>query len=304
MRLDPETKPAHDLAGQRAAVRIDYGYDDSGNRKAIDDVRILSGTRSLSIGLLLTMAYTGGLGVSNSGLYYAQQRYYDPHLGRWLTPDPIGFSGGLNLYAYPTNPINYADPSGLIELYPEGSGPSAELRAFRKEYRWPSASEEQMRAQIDWENNPTSNGDVVVHFVRRCPGTAYSGRLRGVTAGKPRLGGYPSGRSTYRGYYPPNAPPIFRRNLLPPSSIIGRPSAPGRAPLGKDGHPVEMHHVDQSPNVVDEYTRTDHRLGANYARNHTNTGQSPSCVNRTEWKNQREFIWEADLREGRFNGLP
>lgn len=135
MRLDPETNPAHDLAGQRAAVRIDYGYDDSGNRKAIDDVRILSGTRSLSIGLLLTMAYTGGLGVSNSGLYYAQQRYYDAHLGRWLTPDPIGFSGGLNLYAYAGNdPTGRVDPSGLL---PEDfwCGMTAEDRAVSVEAR-------------------------------------------------------------------------------------------------------------------------------------------------------------------------
>ena len=69
----------------------------------------------------LQHTYTGSLGVRNDGaalgLYYAQQRYYDPHLGRWLTPDPIGFSGGLNLYAYADNdPVNFIDPSGLAKL--------------------------------------------------------------------------------------------------------------------------------------------------------------------------------------------
>jgi len=70
----------------------------------------------------LQHTYTGALGVRNDsaalGLYYAQQRYYDPHLGRWLTPDPIGFSGGLNLYAGMGNsPVNYVDPSGLDRIW-------------------------------------------------------------------------------------------------------------------------------------------------------------------------------------------
>jgi RHS repeat-associated protein len=41
-------------------------------------------------------------------------RYYDPALGRWLTRDPIGYEGGLNLYAYCTgNPIGLVDPLGF-----------------------------------------------------------------------------------------------------------------------------------------------------------------------------------------------
>ena len=47
-------------------------------------------------------------------LLYLQQRYYDPDIGRFLTPDPIGFAGGLDLYAYCGNdPVNRMDPSGL-----------------------------------------------------------------------------------------------------------------------------------------------------------------------------------------------
>jgi len=49
-----------------------------------------------------------------SGLHYNWHRYYDPATGRYLTPDPIGFSGGdLNLYSYVfQNPVNLTDPSG------------------------------------------------------------------------------------------------------------------------------------------------------------------------------------------------
>ncbi len=41
-------------------------------------------------------------------------REYDPLACRFLTRDPIGYDGGINLYAYcENNPINFADPIGF-----------------------------------------------------------------------------------------------------------------------------------------------------------------------------------------------
>ena len=49
------------------------------------------------------------------GLMYLHARYYDPMLGRFLSPDPIARPGqNLNRYTYGLNdPINMLDPSGL-----------------------------------------------------------------------------------------------------------------------------------------------------------------------------------------------
>jgi RHS repeat-associated protein len=51
---------------------------------------------------------------AETGLHYNWHRYYDPKTGRYLTPDPIGLEGGVNLYVYVlNNPINRTDLLGL-----------------------------------------------------------------------------------------------------------------------------------------------------------------------------------------------
>lgn len=47
-------------------------------------------------------------------LYYYRLRYYDPLMRRFISRDPLGILGGLNLYAYTNNdPVNRVDPLGL-----------------------------------------------------------------------------------------------------------------------------------------------------------------------------------------------
>ncbi len=46
-------------------------------------------------------------------MVYYRARYYDPETGRFTQRDPIGLSGGTNLYAYALgSPTNYTDPMG------------------------------------------------------------------------------------------------------------------------------------------------------------------------------------------------
>ncbi|WP_413112311.1 RHS repeat-associated core domain-containing protein [Thaumasiovibrio sp. DFM-14] len=48
-----------------------------------------------------------------SGLHYNLTRYYDPVAGRFIQPDPIGVMGGVNVYQYAPNPIQWVDPLGM-----------------------------------------------------------------------------------------------------------------------------------------------------------------------------------------------
>lgn len=59
-------------------------------------------------------AFTGREWDPETGLYYYRARYYDAKVGRFISEDPIGFDGGVNLYAYVyDNPVIFTDPTGL-----------------------------------------------------------------------------------------------------------------------------------------------------------------------------------------------
>ena len=60
-------------------------------------------------------AYTGHFYHPQTGHHLALFRAYDPRTGRWLSQDPLGESGGLNLYGYMINdPLNGFDPDGRM----------------------------------------------------------------------------------------------------------------------------------------------------------------------------------------------
>ena len=90
------------LNDQNGYVVRKYDYDSFGNMKP----------EQRQTGQPYT--YTAREWDDETGLYYYRARYYDPAIGRFITRDPIGFKGGMNLYSYvQNNPVNFKDAKGL-----------------------------------------------------------------------------------------------------------------------------------------------------------------------------------------------
>lgn len=68
-----------------------------------------------------------------TGFIYFGRRYYEPATGRWMTPDPIGYDDGPNLYAYVKNrPLTVNDPYGLFGF--DGFGETSFARSTFGQY--------------------------------------------------------------------------------------------------------------------------------------------------------------------------
>ena len=96
-----------------------YAYDGYGNHIVLDE-NGKEDTSLTSIGHLNPFRYRGYYFDEESGLYYLNNRYYDPETGRFISPDILtildetkGQINGLNLYMYcRNNPIMYVDHNG------------------------------------------------------------------------------------------------------------------------------------------------------------------------------------------------
>lgn len=69
-----------------------------------------------------------------TGLHYNMYRYYDPCTARFLCTDPIGLSGGVNLYSYVPNPARWIDPLGLAGDIPLGGGWTGRVDRFNTSF--------------------------------------------------------------------------------------------------------------------------------------------------------------------------
>jgi RHS repeat-associated protein len=82
--------------------------------------------------------FAGGHYDADTKLVHFGARDYDPQLGRWTAKDPIGFAGGdTNTYVYVGNdPVNYADPSGLVLKHRGLDRAYAEASLYRRASQW------------------------------------------------------------------------------------------------------------------------------------------------------------------------
>jgi RHS repeat-associated protein len=51
-----------------------------------------------------------------TGWHYNRYRYYQPHTGRYASPDPLGLAPAPNPHTYPANPTTRVDPLGLAPI--------------------------------------------------------------------------------------------------------------------------------------------------------------------------------------------
>jgi RHS repeat-associated protein len=90
-----------------ATLAARYDYDLWGKRTVLD-----GGSAAET---LVLHGYTGHVYHSWSGLWLAPYRAYSSGIGRWISRDPIGEEGGINLYAYVENDaLHLMDPLGLM----------------------------------------------------------------------------------------------------------------------------------------------------------------------------------------------
>ncbi|WP_191630160.1 RHS repeat domain-containing protein, partial [Pseudomonas fluorescens] len=116
-----------DGKGPRKACPFYYQLDHLGTPQELTDYggEIVWSAKYNAYGKVTHLAFGGGEQLdqplrfqgqyfdNESGLHYNRHRYYDPEVGRYLTPDPVKLAGGLNQYRYALNPTGWVDPLGL-----------------------------------------------------------------------------------------------------------------------------------------------------------------------------------------------
>jgi RHS repeat-associated protein len=194
-------------------------------------------------------SYTGQAWLPELGMWYYKARMYSPTLGRFLQIDPIGYSDGMNAYAYVGgDPVNLIDPSGLA-----GENDPIVVTGHRG----------QCQAGSIQINNVCVRGDktsVVVYS-----GNTFSFNVAGIPAINKNLPCTASGHRITCTLPPP--PPCAPVSVLPASvgygagahALVGTPiaSASGSASTSKmyfsDGHAATTFTAGGAVAALDQY---------------------------------------------------
>ena len=114
--LTDHQNTVHGFVDASGIIVARYAYDAWGN--------VLSETVTASALAGNRYRFQGREYSALTGLYNFRARWYDPMTGRWLSKDPLGLNGGINLYEFCKNtPANFVDPSGLKTEKPEENKP-------------------------------------------------------------------------------------------------------------------------------------------------------------------------------------
>jgi len=122
-----------------------YNFDSEGNVSERSDSsgNVLTNAAFAAHGENLSTALSDPFGFKAITGYYTDlettvqlltRRYYDPASGRFLTSDPIGYVGGINLYAHvANNPVTFSDAMG--EQRPDRDRPGDFYPGMREPYK-------------------------------------------------------------------------------------------------------------------------------------------------------------------------
>lgn len=104
----------------------------SAQYKAWGQVQERRSESALQSGVVNPIRFQGQYHDHETGLHYNRHRYYDPAVGRFISPDPISYAGGLNFYQYAPNPVLWIDPYGLMmmKFFSRSPSLSRNLRFF------------------------------------------------------------------------------------------------------------------------------------------------------------------------------
>ncbi|MHC8289344.1 RHS repeat-associated core domain-containing protein [Pseudomonas sp. XS1P51] len=159
-----------DGKGPRQACPFYYQLDHLGTPQELTDFggEIVWSAKYDAYGKITHLAFGGGEQLNQplrfqgqyfdveSGLHYNRHRYYDPEVGRYLTPDPVKLAGGLNQYRYALNPTGWVDPLGLSGNCPQSDKPGCKapddvsgVKVDEGEPQLPKMTAEQRRERID-----------------------------------------------------------------------------------------------------------------------------------------------------------
>ncbi|MDO4683944.1 MAG: RHS repeat-associated core domain-containing protein [Lautropia sp.] len=90
-----------------------FGEPETGHARAANEGQLTRQKRNDAHDPMLR--FPGQWVDESTGLYYNMMRDYDPWMGRYLSPDPLGLRAGPNPYLYVNgDPIRNIDPTGLL----------------------------------------------------------------------------------------------------------------------------------------------------------------------------------------------
>ena len=107
---------------QRSLIR--EVYDEVGSVAARFAYRAYGERRTLELSSPLAdppFRLQGQIWDEETGLHYNRFRYFDPDVGRYFSPDLSVHQIEHNSYSYSPNPINWADPYGLMAVFSKAS---------------------------------------------------------------------------------------------------------------------------------------------------------------------------------------